>query len=138
MSTIAPWSKGPFVARASLITSLETLRICGLCLQPFVPSLAEKLLDALGVDVHERSLRFAALTEADLATQIYGRSNNLTPGVRLFEIPHATRQPNSDVSEFRTMRSTHRWAYARHTGAEYWQMNVDHNELADEIHCYTP
>jgi methionyl-tRNA synthetase len=35
-------------------TTLETLRVVEICLQPFVPSVAEKLLHTLGVDSEER------------------------------------------------------------------------------------
>jgi methionyl-tRNA synthetase len=41
-----------FAVRA---TTLETLRVVGICLQPFIPSVAENLLHALGVSSEERN-----------------------------------------------------------------------------------
>jgi len=61
MTTVAPWSREPHIARASYATSIETLRICGICLQPFVPTVARKLLDALGIPLPERTWAFTTL-----------------------------------------------------------------------------
>ena len=33
---------------------LETLRVTGICLQPFIPGTATRLLEALGVDLEDR------------------------------------------------------------------------------------
>lgn len=43
---------------------METLRVVGVCLQPFVPGVAGKLLDALGVDEGERG--WDAVEDLDL------------------------------------------------------------------------
>jgi methionyl-tRNA synthetase len=45
----------PEEAYAVRATTLETLRVVGICLQPFIPSVAENLLHALGVDSKERN-----------------------------------------------------------------------------------
>lgn len=58
MSSIRPWASDPIITHASYLTSLETLRIAGICLQPFLPSTARRLLDALGVRSDERSWEF--------------------------------------------------------------------------------
>jgi methionyl-tRNA synthetase len=56
--------------------SLETLRICGILLQPFIPSKAGMLLDALGIPRSERCMQHA---------QYLSRSvGSVTPGVKLF------------------------------------------------------
>jgi methionyl-tRNA synthetase len=39
----------------------ESLRICGILLQPFMPSKMEQLLDMIGVDVGRRSYADASL-----------------------------------------------------------------------------
>lgn len=36
-------------------TSIEMLRVVGICLQPFIPAAAGKLLDGLGVSAEHRS-----------------------------------------------------------------------------------
>ncbi|CCM00468.1 uncharacterized protein FIBRA_02501 [Fibroporia radiculosa] len=58
---------------------LECLRVCGILLQPFIPSKAALLLDSLGVPVDERSLQFA---QAEVRSPAAVR-----PGVILFEKP---------------------------------------------------
>ncbi|KIL58972.1 hypothetical protein M378DRAFT_85745 [Amanita muscaria Koide BX008] len=57
VTDIAPWkpSTAPDVAYASYLTSLETLRVAGICLQPFIPNVAAQLLDALGIPPQERT-----------------------------------------------------------------------------------
>jgi methionyl-tRNA synthetase len=40
--------------------SVEALRVCGICLQPFTPGAAERLLDALHVPANERDWEHAA------------------------------------------------------------------------------
>jgi methionyl-tRNA synthetase len=87
MTNIAPWAQSPSIARASYDVSLEALRICGICIQPFVPSLAGKLLDALGVDPRERTWEFAALTESEGSQEIRekGVVGSVVQGVKLFE-----------------------------------------------------
>lgn len=78
LTQLAPWSSdtSPQVTRACYDTSLEVLRVSGICLQPFVPALAGRLLDALGVGHTERSWAF---TEVGRGKLIVKR------GVRLFE-----------------------------------------------------
>ncbi|KAF8076974.1 tRNA synthetases class I (M)-domain-containing protein [Lyophyllum atratum] len=54
---IAPWKKHltPEEVYACRAASLEALRVAGVCLQPFVPGVAGRLLDALGVPEGERT-----------------------------------------------------------------------------------
>jgi methionyl-tRNA synthetase len=93
MTNIAPWAQSPSIARASYDVSLQTLRICGICIQPFAPSLAGKLLDALGVDPCERTWEFATLTEWEDSREIRekGVMGSVARGVKLFE-PLSLRQ----------------------------------------------
>lgn len=56
--------------------ALETLRITGICLQPFIPDVAEKLLDGLGVPAGERDWA-SAQSEVDWRGRV-------VKGVRLF------------------------------------------------------
>ncbi|KAG7097433.1 hypothetical protein E1B28_004777 [Marasmius oreades] len=52
LSDVAPWSPSSSSC-AALVTAeacLETLRVVGICLQPFAPDVAGRLLDALGVE----------------------------------------------------------------------------------------
>jgi methionyl-tRNA synthetase len=89
MTAVAPWSQEPHIAQSSLVTSLETLRICGICLQPFVPLVSGKLLDALGIPVHERTWDFAVLSPAINGK---GKIGAITRGVRLFDSPSSRRR----------------------------------------------
>ncbi|RTK93345.1 MAG: methionine--tRNA ligase [Rickettsiales bacterium] len=60
----APWSlknTDPERMLIILYTILETMRYIGIMLQPFIPDSAEKILDQLGVNPHERS--FSNLTK---------------------------------------------------------------------------
>ncbi|PFH48978.1 hypothetical protein AMATHDRAFT_148665 [Amanita thiersii Skay4041] len=61
ISDIAPWkpSTTPNMAYATYITSAETLRVVGICLQPFIPTAASRLLDALNVPEQERTWEHA-------------------------------------------------------------------------------
>ncbi|KAF5369690.1 hypothetical protein D9615_010166 [Tricholomella constricta] len=54
---VAPWkaSAEPAEVYACRAASLEALRVAGICLQPFVPGVAARLLDALGVPHAERT-----------------------------------------------------------------------------------
>lgn len=61
MTSIRPWASDPTITYASYTTSLETLRIVGLCMQPIIPSTSNKLLDALGVRPGERTWEFTEL-----------------------------------------------------------------------------
>ncbi|KAF8622593.1 hypothetical protein AX15_006894 [Amanita polypyramis BW_CC] len=57
VTDVAPWkpSTTPDVAYGTYITSIEALRVAGLCLQPFIPGVASRLLDALRIPVEERT-----------------------------------------------------------------------------------
>lgn len=57
---------------------LETLRVSGILLQPFIPSKAQQLLDLLGIDEGQRSVAFASLGAGSIGT--------VTGGVRMFEM----------------------------------------------------
>ena len=46
-------------------TVIETLRICGILLQPFMPTKAAALLDALKVEENERTLAHAELGKVE-------------------------------------------------------------------------
>ncbi|KAF7975153.1 hypothetical protein HWV62_10325 [Athelia sp. TMB] len=81
----APWSpaSSAALARASYLVSLETLRVCGIMLQPFVPRTAGRLLDGLGVAdtaSEERTWEWAALGRAEGV-----REGREVKGVALFE-----------------------------------------------------
>jgi methionyl-tRNA synthetase len=69
----------PTVSRLLSYTR-ETLRICGILLQPFVPTKARELLDALGVPGEKRTLRDARLGAGELPGS---EKRGVTP-VRLF------------------------------------------------------
>ncbi|KAF9071105.1 tRNA synthetases class I (M)-domain-containing protein [Rhodocollybia butyracea] len=51
----APWKSTPEVARSTHDVCIEALRVSGICLQPFIPLVAGKLLDFLGVSRTERT-----------------------------------------------------------------------------------
>ncbi len=57
MTDIAPWepTTKPDVVYATYLTSIEALRVVGICLQPFTPGVASQLLDALQVPREERN-----------------------------------------------------------------------------------
>ncbi|RDB20211.1 Methionine--tRNA ligase, mitochondrial [Hypsizygus marmoreus] len=61
LTDIAPWKKTtpPEDVYACHATALETLRVAGVCLQPFVPGVARRVLDALGVPAEERAWAWA-------------------------------------------------------------------------------
>ncbi|KAF8843388.1 hypothetical protein BDN67DRAFT_1028277 [Paxillus ammoniavirescens] len=85
LTTLAPWSNAhpPNVALSCYLTALETLRISGILLQPFVPRTSEKLLDGLGVPVEERSIYYAWVGRGNVG----GDSVMTVSGVKLFEVP---------------------------------------------------
>lgn len=62
-TAIAPWNPETPIPTVSRLLSYtrETLRICGILLQPFVPTKASELLDALGVPGEKRTLHDATL-----------------------------------------------------------------------------
>ncbi|KAG6336879.1 hypothetical protein ID866_2205 [Astraeus odoratus] len=85
LTNLAPWSEAhpPSVALSCYLTALETLRIVGILLQPFLPSTAEKLLDTLQVPSSERSIEYARLGRGAVG----GENGLQVKGVKLFEIP---------------------------------------------------
>ncbi|KAF9242666.1 tRNA synthetases class I (M)-domain-containing protein [Melanogaster broomeanus] len=85
LTTLAPWSNGhqSNVALSCYLAALETLRISGILLQPFVPRTSERLLDGLGVPVEERSIEYARVGRGTMG----GDSVMDVVGVKLFEVP---------------------------------------------------
>lgn len=56
MTDVEPWTgKDPAATTTAFVVSVEALRVAGICLQPFLPDVARRLLDALGVPENERS-----------------------------------------------------------------------------------
>ena len=86
MTTTAPWAATtkPEVVAAVYTTIVETLRVCGILLQPFMPTKAGTLLDALGVPVEQRTLEHAALGQ--------GTVGHVQSGIRLFEVRKSEEQ----------------------------------------------
>ncbi|KAI6006466.1 tRNA synthetases class I (M)-domain-containing protein [Pisolithus marmoratus] len=84
LTNLAPWSEGKTaaIALSSYLTALETLRIVGILLQPFLPSTAVKLLDALGVPEMERTVAYARLGRGSVKEDVLG-----VKGVKLFSVP---------------------------------------------------
>lgn len=72
MTALSPWASDPMTTHASYIVFLETLRVTGICLQPFVPGTAGRLLDALGAEQDRRTWEF---TKVGLGRTI----NDVTP-----------------------------------------------------------
>ncbi|KAF8515363.1 tRNA synthetases class I (M)-domain-containing protein [Hysterangium stoloniferum] len=62
-NAIAPWSSDTplSVVSKQLSYNRETLRICGILLQPIIPTKAKGLLDALGVQEDRRTIEYAKL-----------------------------------------------------------------------------
>jgi len=79
MTNSAPWSQDPQPAAASYVSVLETIRVCALCLQPFIPDSAKRLLDAMDVPESERTLRHAEVGAGAVGEEV--------EGVKLFNIP---------------------------------------------------
>ena len=81
MTLTKPWAKNTNVQTVAEVHAvvLEVLRVCGILLQPTIPSRATMLLDALGVLPSERTLANAYLGR--------GAVGDITPGVRLFKAP---------------------------------------------------
>lgn len=79
MTATAPWSSSTDVQRVAEVHAvvLEVLRICGILLQPFIPSRASMLLDVLGIPPAQRTLANASLGS--------GAVGDITSGVRLFD-----------------------------------------------------
>ncbi|TFK63472.1 hypothetical protein BDN72DRAFT_902385 [Pluteus cervinus] len=61
ITDVAPWKPScpPEDVMACYIASVETLRVAGICLQPFVPDTSKRLLDALAIPASERTWGFA-------------------------------------------------------------------------------
>jgi methionyl-tRNA synthetase len=78
MNATEPWAKNTPEAAAGNVyaLSLETLRICGILLQPFIPTKAGVLLDAMDIPRSERLLQHAQYLRSSVG--------NVTPGVKLF------------------------------------------------------
>ncbi|KAI9513225.1 tRNA synthetases class I (M)-domain-containing protein [Russula earlei] len=78
VSKTEPWAKNTPEAVTGEVyaLSLETLRICGILLQPFIPAKAGMLLDVMGISRSERALQHAQYLRSSVG--------NVTPGVKLF------------------------------------------------------
>jgi len=78
MNATEPWAKNTPKAVTGRVyaLSLEILRICGILLQPFIPSKAGMLLDAMNIPRSERMLQDAQYLHSSV--------DNITPGVKLF------------------------------------------------------
>lgn len=85
LTDAAPWSASTNITTAVDVRAavLETLRVCGILLQPFIPTKAGQLLNALGVPKDQRFMAFAGLGQASVGA--------VTGGVRLFEIPSSKK-----------------------------------------------
>ncbi|KAH9854937.1 tRNA synthetases class I (M)-domain-containing protein [Lenzites betulinus] len=80
MTQATPWSPttSPSVAADVQALVFETLRVCGILLQPFMPGKATLLLDSLAVPEAQRTLSDAAFGKPGVGQP--------RPGVRLFEV----------------------------------------------------
>ncbi|KAI0371503.1 hypothetical protein BV20DRAFT_1016920 [Pilatotrama ljubarskyi] len=80
MTVAQPWSKDTPQSVAAEVQRLvfETLRECGILLQPFMPEKAALLLDSLGIPASQRTLWDAAYGKPGLG--------DVRPGVRLFDL----------------------------------------------------
>ncbi|KAK0499452.1 tRNA synthetases class I (M)-domain-containing protein, partial [Armillaria luteobubalina] len=77
LTDVEPWNgDSPAVTLTSFNTSIEALRVAGICLQPFIPDTAKKLLDSLGIREEERTWAHA---------DEVGVAGGLVKGVKLFE-----------------------------------------------------
>ena len=70
--------------------SVETLRICGILLQPFIPEKSVELLEALGTRPEERSW--------DYAEPGKGTTGDLKQGIRLFIDPTLLKKLKPELS----------------------------------------
>ena len=79
MTDIAPWKKTscPLEVRACYVTSIEVLRVVGICLQPFLPEAAGRLLDCLGVPINKRNW-----ADLEVGDETIGKA--IISGVKLF------------------------------------------------------
>ena len=80
MNATEPWAKDTPQALIGEVyaLSLETLRVCGILLQPFIPAKAGMLLDALSISHSERSFQHARY--------LPGTVSSAAPGVKLFSL----------------------------------------------------
>jgi len=78
MNATEPWAKDTPQALIGEVyaLSLETLRVCGILLQPFIPAKAGMLLDVMSISHSERSLQHARY--------LAGTVRSAVPGVKLF------------------------------------------------------
>ncbi|KAF8547451.1 hypothetical protein OG21DRAFT_1517356 [Imleria badia] len=85
LTTLEPWSDvhPPDIALSCYLAALETLRITGILLQPFVPHTSERLLDALDISADERSVAYARVAKG----QVGGSLVMDVKGVKLFDKP---------------------------------------------------
>ncbi|KAI6123776.1 tRNA synthetases class I (M)-domain-containing protein [Pisolithus croceorrhizus] len=85
LTNLAPWSEeqSATITLSSYLTALETLRIVGILLQPFLPGTAAKLLGALGVPEVERSVAYARVG----ASSVGGEDVLSVKGLKLFSMP---------------------------------------------------
>jgi methionyl-tRNA synthetase len=71
------------------VISVETLRICGILLQPFIPTKSVELLEALGTHPEERTW--------DYAEPGKGTTGKLKQGIRLFVDPALSKKQELPV-----------------------------------------
>ncbi|KAI6098224.1 tRNA synthetases class I (M)-domain-containing protein [Pisolithus sp. B1] len=85
LTNLAPWSEeqSATITLSSYLTALETLRIVGILLQPFLPGTAAKLLGALGVPEVERSVAYARVGTSSVG----GEDVLSVKGLKLFSMP---------------------------------------------------
>lgn len=72
----------PDVALSCYLTALETLRITGILLQPFIPHTSQKLLDGLNISADERSVEYARVGKGQVGGGVME-----VRGVKLFDKP---------------------------------------------------
>lgn len=72
----------PDVTLSCYLAALETLRVTGILLQPFIPHASERLLDGLGISADERSVEYACVGKSEVG----GGSVMDVKGVKLFEM----------------------------------------------------
>ena len=83
---MAPWQKSTptDLVYASYTVAIETLRVLGICLQPFLPSTAERLLDALGLERGSGRTWDAIQNVGSLTDGAATKSVGEVIGIRLF------------------------------------------------------
>ncbi|KAH7921630.1 hypothetical protein BV22DRAFT_1038444 [Leucogyrophana mollusca] len=84
-----PWvpSQPPTTAQAVYLTALEMLLVCGMCLQPFGPTTADQLLDALDVPAGRRTMNFVGLGTVESAGLGRDKGETHLQRLKLFEVP---------------------------------------------------